>query len=405
MPFSKPETSPFTPGHPVPPDLFVGRQDQIGTLLDLGREARSGRLRVGYLAGERGIGKTSLARLTARISEREHGLLPLYIGLGGATGPEEVVRRTLDALANVTRSEPWWEGVKALFGNRIRQVGLFGASVEFAPRAGELATLTNRFDNTVRGIVEALPAHREGLFLVFDDMNGLVDSPHFATWLKNFVDTVAFADHPFPVVALFVGSEQVRRRLARQNESAARIFHLVDIAPWSDEDSAAFFGQAFARAGMRPEPEALETLVTFTGGLPVLAHEIGDAAFRKTSERLVTPRDAFAAVTAAADIVGRKYLEPQVVDRIRSGRYHALLRAIPRLAPSGVFLRRDLAAAVQAPEGRVLDNFLREMVKLGMLERVSDEGPGTYRFVQNLHFVYFMVRAAQKTITHQDIKS
>ncbi len=97
MSFRKPETSPFTPGHPVPPDLFVGRQDQIGTLLDLGREVGSGRLEVGYLAGERGIGKTSLARLATRISEREHGLL-LYVGLGGATGPEEVVRRTLDAL-------------------------------------------------------------------------------------------------------------------------------------------------------------------------------------------------------------------------------------------------------------------------------------------------------------------
>lgn len=393
MPFTKPETSPFTPGQPVLSDLFVGREEQVRALLERARGARGGRLHVGFLSGERGIGKTSLARLAARLSEQEHGLLALYVGLGGADGPEEVVQRTLDRLANVARAEPWWERVKALFGGRIRKVGLFGASVEFAPKPEELRSLTNGFDAAIREVIKALPDHRRGLFVVLDDINGLADSPAFANWLKNLVDTVAFDGGAFPVFVLFAGSDRVRRRVVRQHESVARIFDLVDIPPWSEDNVRDFFRRAFASVRIEVEPGALDSLVTFAGGVPVLAHEIGDAAFRAATRPRIADPDARRAILAAADIVGRKYVEVQVLDRIRSGRYRSLLRTIPEIAPSGTFKRSELSRHLGRNERSVLDNFLREMVRLGMLERLPDEGPGNYGFVQGLHFLYFLTQA------------
>ena len=394
-PFTKPETSPFTPGQPVPSDLFVGREEQVRALLERARGARGGRLHVGFLTGERGIGKTSLARLAARLGEQEFGLLALYVGLGGAGSPEDVVQRTFARLANVARTEPWWDRIKALFGERIRKVGLFGASVEFAPRPEELVSLTNRFDAAIREVIKALPEHRRGIFVVLDDINGLADSPAFATWLKNLVDTVAFDGGDFPVFLLFAGSDRIRRRVVRQHESVARIFDLVDLPPWSADDVGDFFRRAFASVGIEAEPDALQSLVTFAGGLPVLAHEIGDAAFRGATRSSISEADARRAIVAAADIVGRKYVEVQVLDRIRSGRYRALLRTIPEIAPLGRFKRSDLARHLTREERSVLDNFLREMVKLGMLERLPDEGPGNYGFVQGLHFLYFLTQAFQ----------
>lgn len=392
-PFTKPETSPFTPGQPVPSDLFVGREEQVRTLLERARGARGGRLHVGFLTGERGMGKTSLARLAARVSEQEHGLLALYVGLGGADGPEEVVQRTFGRLANVARAEPWWERVKALFGGRIRKVGLFGASVEFAPKPEELMSLTNSFDAAIREVIKALPDHRRGLFVVLDDINGLADSAAFANWLKTLVDTVAFDGGAFPVFLLFAGSDRVRRRVVRQHESVARIFDLVDIPPWSEGDVMDFFQRAFDSVRMDVEPGALTSLVTFAGGVPVLAHEIGDAAFRAAVRPRIGKPDAHRAIMAAADIVGRKYVEVPVLDRIRSGRYRSLLRTIPEIAPFGKFRRSELARQLGREERRVLDNFLREMVNLGMLERLPDEGPGNYGFVQGLHFLYFLTQA------------
>lgn len=54
-----------------------------------------------------------------------------------------------------------------------------------------------------------------------------------------------------------------------------------------------------------------------------------------------------------------------------------------------------MSGAPRPPADRVLDNFLREMVKLGMLERLPDQGPGYYGLVQNLHFLYFLTRVSQ----------
>lgn len=53
--------SPFTPGQPVPVEFFVGRSEEVRHLLDQVNAATTGKLRVGFLTGERGIGKSSLA--------------------------------------------------------------------------------------------------------------------------------------------------------------------------------------------------------------------------------------------------------------------------------------------------------------------------------------------------------
>ncbi|HLC17158.1 MAG TPA: ATP-binding protein [Thermodesulfovibrionia bacterium] len=55
------ENSPFTPGSPVPVELFVGRTDNINEVRRFIKQTRSGRLEHIFLTGDRGIGKSSLA--------------------------------------------------------------------------------------------------------------------------------------------------------------------------------------------------------------------------------------------------------------------------------------------------------------------------------------------------------
>ncbi len=391
---SKPETSPFTPGQPVPFELFVGRAPQIEALMEHAREAAAGRLKVGFLTGDRGIGKTSLARFAAVLAERDHDLLGLHVVLGGAGDAQGMVQRILDRLANVARGRPLWERIGALFGDRIRTVGLFGVQAEFRPEAEDLEMLTGSFDHALRSVIEKLSGtgHR-GLFIVLDDINGLAASPTFATWLKDFVDTVAVGWDPFPVFLLFVGSERVRRELVSHNQSVARIFVPLEVTNWSRDETSDFYRRAFEQAGMTVEAAGLGLMTEYAGSLPVLAHEIGDACFRFASGPLVTRNDAERAVISAANVVGHKYLAPQVFDRVRSPRYRSLLRTIPKAAPSGRFKRSEIGKVLSTEERASLDNFLRVMQRLEVLERDPDRGPGHYRFTSNLHFLYLLLRA------------
>lgn len=393
--FTKPETSPFTPGQPVPADLFVGRQEQIEALLRKARDAASGRLSVAFLTGERGIGKTSLAQFASWIAREEHGLLPLHVVVGTSGSPEEVVRRTLDRLARVARTEPWWQKVSRLFGGRVEKVGLFGFQVQFQPQADELASLTEHFDFALRNVVQELPEDIRGLHVVLDDINGLADSPAFAFWLKTFVDTVAVEGLPLPVCLVMAGTERVRRKLVGHHESVARILDLVDLAPWSENEVRDFYHRAFGSAGMELTGPALDAATRFAGGLPVLAHEIGDAIFRVATGPVVSVEEAREGIVNAAHVVGNKHVAVRVFERIRSGRYRSLLRRIPQLAPGGRFRRKEIQDHLDPPARKVLDNFLREMVKLEVLERLPETGPGEYRFVQNLHYIYFLSEAVR----------
>ena len=151
---------------------------------------------------------------------------------------------------------------------------------------------------------------------------------------KYFVDTVAENREPFPVFLLFVGSEWMRRELASHNESVARILIPLEVPSWSRAETSDFYHRTFARAGMTVEKPGLDLMNDYAGGLPVLAHEIGDAAFRFTSRSVVSRRDAQRAVVGAVNIVGHKHFAPQVFDHIRSPRHRSPLRTIPEAAPT-----------------------------------------------------------------------
>ena len=69
-----PESSPFRPGQPVPIEFFVGRVNEIERLHGMVKASTRGRFKIGFVSGERGIGKSSLASFVRFLSERENNV-------------------------------------------------------------------------------------------------------------------------------------------------------------------------------------------------------------------------------------------------------------------------------------------------------------------------------------------
>ncbi|HET6204463.1 MAG TPA: AAA family ATPase [Planctomycetota bacterium] len=382
------ESSPFTPGVPVPFDFFVGRKAEIERLLRSAREVAQGHQRSVFLAGERGIGKSSLASFVRFLAARDEGLLGVHVLLGGVSDLGEMVRRVLERLINESRGQSWYAGITDLFGKRIREVGLFGVSLTFESPSTELDEIVRAFVPTLRKILEKVRGERRGLFLALDDVNGLADRPDFTNWLKSIVDEMAVSGEPFPVLLLLIAMEERREALIQIHPSVARIFDVVDIRTLSPEESAEFFRRTFDRAGVRVEPAALQVLVQAGGGFPALLHELGDAVFWLDKDDLVTEQDAYAGVLEAADRIGRKYVQPKVIREIHSRRYRAILLKMASAGLVTSIRRRDLAARLTDEENQVLDNFLGRMRKLGVLLPDRDGEPGSYRFANQLLEIY-----------------
>lgn len=388
-----PESSPFTPGQPVPIEYFVGRIAEIERLRAMVRAALQGRFRIGFVTGERGIGKSSLASFLRHLCEREDSVAGAHVFLGGVTELAEMVRRTFDRILKESIDKPWHQKVRELFGKYVRQVGLFGISVELQPPSEELSTVVNGFVPALRQVVSRLNGEHSALLLILDDINGLASSPQFANWLKSVVDEIATSDQPLRVCMLVVGLEERRQALVAHQPSLARVFELVQIRPWSREESLEFFRKAFTTASATVDENGLQMMVHFAGGLPVLAHEIGDAVWRAAQDKHITQDDVRQGVIDAAEVIGHKLVEPQIFQAIRSKRYRSILRKLA-VSPFGFsFQRAELRARLAEEETKVLDNFLKRMKQLGAIVSDGEAGPGGYRFANQLQFLYFWMES------------
>jgi hypothetical protein len=141
------------------------------------------------------------------------------------------------------------------------------------------------------------------------------------------------------------------------------------------------------------EPQALQEMVDYAGGLPVLAHEIGDAVWRAAEASVVTEHDARIGIAHAAVVAGHKFLEPQVEQALRNKRYRAILRKL--VQQPFHFQRNDLKQELTPEEEKVLGNFLNRMRKLGAIVPDYEAGAGSYRFAKRLYQLYFSLDAAR----------
>lgn len=392
-----PGLSPFQPGQLAPVECFVGRQDEIERLYQMARASTRGRLAVGFIAGERGIGKSSLASFVRSLCEREGAMAGCHVFLGGAQNLNEMMRKIFNKLLKESIDKPWYRKATKFFGNRIRSVGLFGINVELDLQEQDLSTLANDFGPSIREFIKQ--TDKQGLLLILDDINGLAGLAQVANWLKSTVDELSISQADIHLCILIVGLEERRQALIQQQQSLARIFSPFNIDAWSREETCEFYKKTFDSAGARISTRSLDLLVDYTGGLPVFAHELGDSVWRM-AKTLEIDRDAvIEGVIDATEIIGRKFLDQQVFNAIRSEKYHSILmkmmEKVIRNKSIDRFRRSDVTKDLTEEETKVFDNFLQRMKKLGALIQDSSVRGG-YQFPNQLYALYFVLYSSRK---------
>ena len=389
-----PESSPFRPGQPVPIEFFVGRLPEIKRLLGIVNASTQGRFKIGFVSGERGIGKSSLTAFVRHLVERDHDVAGCHVSLGGVQDLQEMLRRTFDRILNESIDKPWHQQLMNLFGDRVSKVGLFGVTLELNIEERDMLAMERDFVPSVRQLLKSLEGHKKSLFLILDDINGLAGSEGFANWLKSTVDAIATSQEEMRLCILVVGLEERRQELVRKQPSLARVFELIDIAPWSDDEVLQFYRESFHAGGAEVSQEGLELLTRVTGGLPVLAHEVGDAVWRTAGGPAIALKEILDGVFTAAEVIGRKLLNPRIFSAIRSERYHSIFRKMADVSGTH-FQRAELRELLTDAEKRGLDNFLGRMTTLGALEK-DPETRGGYRFPNLLHALYFRMESQRR---------
>ena len=389
--------SPFSPGRPVQPEYFVARIKEIQRLERAVRQTVSGRNENIFITGQRGIGKSSLAGFIRYLAEKEHNLIGSHCFLGGVRSLGDMMRVIFQRLLQDCTDKSMFDKLRGVFSSYIKELTFFGVGVEFTRDKSELQTLVDNFLPVMRNVYDQILSNgRKGLVLILDDLNGISDVPQFSQFLKSFVDELATSGKPLPIFLVLVGLPERRNELIKHQPSVARIFDVVDLPTMNQSESEEFFHGMFGKEDITLTSEALSMMVGLSGGFPMRLHEVGDAVFWQDSDMRIDESDAINGITEAARTVGKKYIDPQISTVLRSKTYTSILRKISEM-PSGfgaTFGRQQVLQEIPKKEQKNLDNFLRRIKKLGIID--DTETKGEYKFVNPLYHLYVWYEAKNK---------
>jgi len=387
------EESPFTPGSPVPVELFVGREEQIKEIFRYLNQTEKGRLENIFLSGERGIGKSSLGKFVREWAEEKKNFLTVHVFLGGVTTLEELVRKIFEGILKETKKENWFDKISGLFGKYIKDVGLFGVSVGFNPPRDRLKEIVNNFPEALHNIIVKINTEKNGILIVLDDINGISKESDFANWYKSFADTIATHYDKFPVLLMPVGLPEIRDQLGDFQPSLLRIFRVIEIKKLSEEEVEGFFKKSFDKVNLRVDPQALKNMVRASSGLPILMHEIGDAVFWINEDNVIDSNDTLFGILTATDNIGKKYIDPKVYRAIKSPRYISILRKLSKIEFGYMFKRKEIMPYLNEKEKKAFDNLLKKLRETGIIILDGERGRGAYKFTNFLYYMYMLLES------------
>ena len=124
--------SPFSPGRPVGPELFVGRQEEILSILRAAHQVALGKQENVFITGEYGIGKSSLAGCARALAEEQYQLAGFHVHLSGATTIEQMMEQVIARITRDAHATGALGSLRGLFAKYVKDVSLLGVKLDVA---------------------------------------------------------------------------------------------------------------------------------------------------------------------------------------------------------------------------------------------------------------------------------
>lgn len=287
----KPNFNPFNPNSVVVPNLFAGRTVSV---LDISRKLSQLKHNMPasfFIHGERGIGKTALAKLIKSIAVLDDSnlynlnLLTSYYAVESGQDLGSVLQASINSLTDQMDGSLVQEiggRLGELFKNGKFTIGAFGASIDIA--AGESTkqrdiTIKDQTVSILSGLLKALrdKQSKDGVLIIIDEVHNLKDLPSAASVFRNIVTTLD-VDGIGQVSFLLIGYDEDVEKFFSEDSSARRIFDLYPLDVMPENEAAEVLKKGFKEADYKWEDHTLEGKIKVAGGYPhsiqVLGHNL-----------------------------------------------------------------------------------------------------------------------------------
>ena len=140
----------------------------------------------------------------------------------------------LDTIVKDFDRTSWGKKIIDLLSDTFGGVNICGFGFTFKKNPEIVSNIKNNFREFLVEICDYLDENENGLFFIFDDVNGLSRTPDFANWYKGLFETLEFYNKYTPLVFSLVTYSAKFDQLCEQNPSFPRMFNLVEIDKLDD---------------------------------------------------------------------------------------------------------------------------------------------------------------------------
>ncbi len=291
--------NPFNPNSVVQPLLFAGRAQQVFYMVRKMSQVRNKMPASFVISGERGIGKTALAKFIMFISQKKDkefenlNFLTTYYTIEQGQSFRSVLQSSLNLLTDQlpkTSIERLSSHLGGLFKDGKFSLGAFGVTVSANRDKGALSEesmyVKDHAISILTNILKGMEAEQskirrnkalDGLLIVLDEIHNIRDFDGVAQILRNVITTLDINGHG-NIVFLIISPPSAVKRFFKGDPSAKRSFDISSLEIMPDNEAQEILIKGFDQAEIKYDKEIIENNISKAGGYPhsiqVLGHNL-----------------------------------------------------------------------------------------------------------------------------------
>ena len=305
--------NPFSPNAVVPPALFAGRSRQILDILSKLRRVSTGQPVSFILHGERGIGKTALARLINHVAQAKdpqlHNLnfLTSYCAVDKRRSLRSVLETSLNALTDdlpETAIQQLTNKLGGIFKNGKFSFGAFGlnATVDTSQTGETDAYFKDQIISSLSNIIKSVvidDKNFDGILIIIDEIHNIEDLRNAASIFKGVINTLNFRDRGY-LSFLIIGYSNSIGILFEEDPSARRSFDFTQLDVMPGAEAQELLTKGFDKIQIGYDKDVLADKIEIAGGYPHALQILGRQLVDVDMDRNITSQDWDRAITSAA---------------------------------------------------------------------------------------------------------
>jgi hypothetical protein len=139
---------------------------------------------------------------------------------------------------------------------------------------------------------------------------------------------------------------------------------------------------------------AMEILCHYSAGFPKIMHIIGEASFWTDKDNQIDREDAVMGVVIAAEEVGKKFVDQQILKALKSKDFRAILTKLGKSEFVDLsFTKALIEKGLSDTEKKKFNNFLQRMKRLKVIRSGYDRGE--YIFNSRLVRTYLLLKSSK----------